>query len=139
MAASPQTHRESTTMAKTKPAGTQDGTAGITKQKAVELALKEKGWDAKPVDLKPFIKERYGLDMTAEHITTCKTKARQKAAAKKKPTPKAPPQPATTPPKVQVAKAGNSGYSLEDLQAVKGLIGRIGAGPLRDLIDVLSR
>ena len=50
---------------------------GLTKQQAVELALQEKGWDAKPVDLKPFIKERFGLDMTAEHITTCKSKARK--------------------------------------------------------------
>jgi hypothetical protein len=115
----------------------------ITKQEAVERALKEKGWDAKPVDLKPFIKERFGLDMTAEHITTCKSKARKgKPAAKKKPAPKAPPQLATTQPKVQVAKAGNgrsAGFSLEDLQAVKGLIGRVGAAPLRQLIDLLSR
>jgi hypothetical protein len=108
----------------------------ITKQEAVERALKEKGWDAKPVDLKPFIKERYGLDMTAEHITTCKSKARQKAPAKKSPAPNAAVQPAPQPAK---SRAGNSGFSLEDLQAVKGLIGKFGAAPLRTLIDLLTK
>jgi hypothetical protein len=116
----------------------------ITKQEAVERALKEKGWDAKPVDLKPFIKERYGLDMTAEHITTCKSKARKgKPPAKKQPAPKAPSQPAPQQPAKAVAsRTGNgrsAGFSLEDIQAVKGLIGRVGAGPLRSLIDLLSR
>src|SRR5262245_26551543 len=96
----------------------------ISKQQAVELALKEKGWDAKPVDLKPFIKERYGLDMTAEHITTCKSKARQKAPAKKQ-APKAAVQPAPQSAKAPVSRAGDgrsAGFSLQDLQAVKGLI-----------------
>src|SRR5262245_38274859 len=112
----------------------------ISKQQAVELALKEKGWDAKPVDLKPFIKERYGLEMTAEHITTCKSKARQKAPAKKKPAPKAAVQPAPKEPAKATPRADgrSGGFSLEDLQAVKGLIGRIGAGPLRQLVDVFA-
>ncbi len=103
------------------------------------MALKEKGWDAKPVDLKPFIKERYGLDMTAEHITTCKSKARNKAPAKK-PAPKVAAKPAPEPAKATASRAvnGRSGFSLEDIQAVRGLIGRIGAEPLRQLIDVLS-
>src|SRR5690349_18233806 len=110
--------------------------AGLTKQKAVELALKEKGWDAKPVDLKPFIKERYGLDMTAEHITTCKSKARNKAPAKKQ-APKAAVQPAPKEPANAASRAGNgrsAGFSLQDLQAVKGLIEKLGVAPLRQLI-----
>src|SRR5262245_62922772 len=111
----------------------------ISKQQAVELALREKGWDAKPVDLKPFIKERYGLEMTAEHITTCKSKARQKAPAKKQ-APKAAVQPAPKEPAKATPRADgrSAGFSLQDLQAVKGLIGRLGAGPLRQLIDLLA-
>src|SRR5262249_23662101 len=110
---------------------------GITKQRAVELALKEKGWDAKPGDLTPFIKERYGVDRTGKHTTRCKSKPRKKAPAKKQ-APKAAVQPAPkVPAKAAAPRAGNSrpaGFSLQDLQAVKGLIGRIGAGPLRQLI-----
>jgi hypothetical protein len=112
---------------------------GITKQQAVELALQEKGWDARPVDLKPYIKERFGLDMTAEHITTCKSKARK---GKKKPAPKAPGKPASQQSaKASAPRAGNArsdGFSLEDLQAVKSLIGRVGAVKLRTLIDLLA-
>jgi len=41
---------------------------------------------------------------------------------------------------VQSAKpAAKNGITLEDIQSVKGLIGRVGADQLKGLIDVLSR
>jgi hypothetical protein len=112
---------------------------GITKQAAVEKALADKGMDAKPVDLKPYIKEKYGLDMTTAHITTCKSKAihaKKGPAAKKKPGPK---PKAKVPPAAVSRPANNrSGISIDDLHALKGLIGRVGADHLRTLIGLFS-
>src|SRR5262245_2500795 len=118
-------------MAKTKQ-------GAITKQEAVRRALEEKGKDARPVDLKPYIKETFGFDMTTKHITTSKSKilkaARKgKRGAKKKQAPKAPLQPAPQQAAAPRASDGRSGISLEDIQAVKGLIGRVGARPLQTL------
>jgi hypothetical protein len=69
-----------------------------------------------------------------------------KKPAASKPAPK---KPAAPRPQAQQAAARSNGpvkgagagrgISLEDIQAVKGLVGRIGAGQLRSLIDLLAR
>ena len=118
----------------------------ISKMEAVRRALGDLGKDAKPAALQPYIKDKFGLDMTPEHITTCKgsiLKASRKGkgkgkgkAAAAKPTPAdAPVAKAAT--KAESAKV--AGISLPDIQKVKELVGRVGADSLRTLIDVLAR
>src|SRR4051794_3011753 len=68
-------------MAETKKAPPQAN--GLTKMEAVRRALQDKGKDATPSLLKPYIKEKFGFDMTPEHITSCKTKVLQAGRAKK--------------------------------------------------------
>jgi len=118
---------------------------GMTKKDAVRKALDALGRDAKPAELKPFIKDNYGIDMTPEHITTAKgeiLRGKGKPAAKKKAV--APRQPAARPQEPQPAGAsrarnGDGGISLQDLQTVMELVGRVGPDTLRSLIDLLAR
>jgi hypothetical protein len=120
---------------------------GITKMEAVRIALAELGEDAKPAKLQPWIKEHLGIGMSPEHITTCKgtilrkAGGKRKSKGKKKPpsapiaaAPAAPPAPARA-----AARNGADTFSLQDLEAVQTLIGRVGAEQLRKLIDVLAR
>jgi hypothetical protein len=113
----------------------------MTKQEAVRRALEAKGMDAKPVDLKPYIKQEFGFDMTPEHITTCKSKVvhapkKGKRGRRKKPGPKPAVQPAVV--VLQTVKSSSGAISVEDLQALKGLIGRVGGDHLRTLIELFS-
>src|SRR3954453_21014814 len=79
--------------------------SGISKGEAVRRALAELGQDAKPAAIQPYVKDKFGLDMTPEHITTCKGTI-LKQGGKGKPQAKAEGSkaaPAATPPKPQAA------------------------------------
>jgi hypothetical protein len=125
---------------------------GISKKEAVRLVLEKLGRDAKPAQLRPYIKATFGLDMTPAHITTAKGEllrgkgGKGKAAKGKKTAPNLPTQaaapapPAQPPPKAQAAGSRSGGsISLADIQAVQGLLGRVGADTLHGLIDVLAK
>jgi len=141
-------------------ANNQAGTAakkGINKMEAVRHALAHFGSDAKPLEGRRGLKQQFGIDMSTDHISTYKGDIRRKQAGKakaptaKKPTASKPgpkKQPASMPQAQQAAarsnarpKKSNAGHriSLDDIQAVKGLVGRIGAEQLRSLIDLLAR
>jgi hypothetical protein len=110
---------------------------GMTKQEAVRQALSELGNDAKPTQIKGFVKERFGIEMTTDHISTAKGDILRKAGGKGKSVAKKPAQ-------VQSAATANSsgsktGIPLEDILSVKDLVGRLGAEPLRTLIDAFAK
>jgi hypothetical protein len=113
--------------------------ARMTKVEAVRRALKALGKDATPSQLQPYIKQTFGIEMTPAHVTTCKGGILRKGRKKPGPKPKGqalgPTQPTPTPAKA-LAK---NGISLEDIQSVKGLVGRVGPDQLKGLIDLLSR
>src|SRR5262245_3546852 len=113
-------------------------TNGMSKQEAVRRALEAMGKDAKPSAMQPFIKEKFGIDMTTDHISTAKGEILRRKKGKKEPGPKPQAaQPARAAPK-PAGKAAN-GISLQDIQAVQGLVGRLGANQLKGLIDLLAR
>jgi hypothetical protein len=115
----------------------------ITKQEAVRRALAHFGREAKPAQMKGWIKEEFRIDMSTDHISTAKGEILRKAREGKKPAareagpkPSAPPQAKPTP---APATGGGSGrIPLEDILAVKDLVGRLGAGPLHALIDAFA-
>jgi hypothetical protein len=113
--------------------------APLTKMDAVRRALKDLGRDAKPTQLQGHIKKKYGIDMTTDHISTSKGEILRKEAANAK----APARPAAAvtkapaAPAVAASKAG-IGISLEDIETVKALVGRVGAADLKTLIDLLA-
>jgi hypothetical protein len=106
-------------------------TTGLTKMDAVRQALKDLGKDAKPTQLKGHIREKFGIEMSTDHISTSKgiilrkgKKPRAKKLAVQKETAKPP--------------AGRNGISLQDIRSVKDLVKKVGADQLRGLIDLLA-
>src|SRR5262245_44559253 len=103
--------------------------ASMTKVEAVRRALKALGKDALPAKLRPYIKQTFSIEMTPGHITTCKGVILRKK--KPGPKPKVQPEPLVRQSAPTPAKpAAKSGITLEDIQSVKGLIGRVGPDQL---------
>jgi hypothetical protein len=94
----------------------------ITKKEAVRRSLAKLGKNAQPVEIQKDIKDRFGIDMTTGHISTTKGELRRGAKGKKKGGTK------------QAAPA----IPLEDILAVRSLVDRLGAAPLKTLIDALQ-
>jgi hypothetical protein len=117
----------------------------ISKQEVVRRALGHFSRDAKPSQMKPWIKEQFGIDMGADHISTAKGSI-LKAAGKGKPTAKAS-APRTASPTVQAKKEVSApaasgraaGIPLQDILYVKALIGRVGPDQLHTLIDAFAK
>jgi hypothetical protein len=116
----------------------------ISKQEAVRRALAHFGRDAKPSQMKPWIKEQFGIDMGTDHISTAKGSI-LKAAGKGKPAAKASVA-KTAPRAVQARKEASApttsgraaGIPLQDILYVKGLVGRVGPDQLHTLIDAFA-
>jgi hypothetical protein len=145
--APPATPPENANRAAVPQAGKASKPAAITKIDAIRLALKELGKDATSLAIQGYVKNQFGLEMTRKHITKYKGEERREQAAKKqpkkspnpanKPEPKPQPNPAPFSPSKQ--STGVGGIRLEDIQALKSLLGRVGSNELRKLIDVLSK
>jgi len=105
----------------------------INKMDCVRQALANLGHDATTKELQDFLKKTFNLDMDAKMLSSYKGSILKKAAG-----PSALiRQPAPTPPTPLKAVATNGGISVEDIRAVKELVGRIGADNVRELVDVL--
>jgi len=124
----------------------------LTKIDAVRRALEELGKEATPTVIQGYLKDRLGIEITKEHASTAKgvvfrQGAKKKKAAKAKPAAarsaaiKAEPRPPVQPSAASAApaRAGSrkGGIQLEDIQAVKALLARVGVDQLRSLIDLL--
>jgi hypothetical protein len=57
----------------------------ITKIEAVRRALASLGKSALPDAIREFVNKRYGLEMTRDHVSVCKTEIRRQASGKKRP------------------------------------------------------
>jgi hypothetical protein len=109
----------------------------ITKQEAVRRALKQLGRDAKPTQIKGWVKEQFGIDMSTAHISSAKRDLR-KAAARKKPA-AAESRPAAKKAKSGPAAKPQSGIPLQEILYVKGLVGRFGPEQLHTLIEAFAK
>ena len=114
----------------------------------VRRAVAELGKDAKPLRIQGFVKERFGIVMNTNTISTYKADiARKKAKAKAAPKPAAAAngqaEKLAPPPVTSAAfhrtNGKAAGIGLKDILAVKDLVTRVGANNLRTLIDVLSQ
>jgi hypothetical protein len=111
----------------------------INKLDCVRQALAELGNDAQPKDIQGFLKRKFGLDMNTKFISTYKGSI-LRGAAKKGGVVRRPSARVSSPPKA-VLKVGavNGGISVEDIRAVKELVGRIGADSVRELAELLAQ
>jgi hypothetical protein len=106
-----------------------------SKQDAVRRALRQLGKNARPVEIKDFVKTQFGLEMTLDHVSSAKGKVLRKGGKRKAKVKK--PAAAAKKPAAAHATAGN--IDLKDVAAVKELVKRVGADGLRSLIDLLAR
>ena len=96
----------------------------VTQKSMVEAALGEKGWGASPLELQSSIRDKFGVEMPTNYISNYKSqlksggaKAGAKAGAKRGPKPKA-------------------GVQFADLEAVQGMVNRLGADQVKKLVEV---
>jgi hypothetical protein len=123
-------------------AGTQAGT-GPTNLEMVRRAQAELGKGAMPLQIRAFVKDRFGQELNTNLISYYKKRLAGKGK-KKRPGKKAGGQPKQQPPaeptgQTKAPARAATGISLDDVRLVKGLVGRLGPEPLRGLIDLLSR
>jgi hypothetical protein len=94
--------------------------AGKVTQKAmVQAAIGEKGWEAGPQELQAVIKDKFGVELAANIISNYKSvikRAGGKAAGGK--------------------RGRKPGAQFSDLEAVRGLVTRLGADQVKKLVDV---
>ncbi len=109
--------------------GKSDG--GVTKVEMVRTALEELGAKAKPMAIHEFVKSKYNVDLSKIIISNYKSTMKKKGKRRGRPAGSKNAAPVA-------ASAGGKGIRLEDLAAVRGLVGRLGAGQLRQLVDVLA-
>ena len=107
----------------------------VTKTEAVRRAMGELGKDASRPDIQKYVKDKFGYDMSPDHISNCKSDLRKRG---KKQTTKKKPQAAATA-AVATNGKGAKAIPLADILAVKALVERLGAAPLRTLIDAFSK
>jgi len=100
----------------------------------VRSTLQELGNNAKPSAIQEHIKAKYDKEISKIIISNYKsTILKRRGSGKKR----------GRPPGHKVAAAapmgtGAKGIRLEDLTAVRGLVGRLGAAQVRQLVDVLA-
>jgi hypothetical protein len=121
----------------------------ITKQEAVRRALAHLGNDAKPAQMKGWIKDELGIEMGADHISTAKGSI-LRAAGRGRPSKKKPGRPPSAAPKTEPTPVSQArpapggrgekvpGIPLNDILYVKDLVGRFGPAQLYTLIDALK-
>jgi hypothetical protein len=150
-----QANPETTMAKKTKKAAA----GGINKMEAVRQAMAELGNAATRTDIRNFVKERTGVEMNLDVVSSYKSavaRASKKSATttpEEKPVVQAPvavtkkarkkrkrgkvaEKSAAT---VAPAASGNAtGIALSDIQTVKELVGRVGVTTLKHLIELLG-
>jgi hypothetical protein len=134
-------------MAKTKK---KTRAGGITKIEAVWRALGDLGSEAKAAQIQQYIKDKFGIDMSVDHITTNKGKIRRgeagprtavatPAAAPATADQKTEPKKATLkPPAIKGGDGQANGIPLNDILYVKQLVGRFGPHQMHTLIDAFA-
>jgi hypothetical protein len=124
---------------------------GLTKMEAVRRALAELGNDAMPARIKGFVKDRFDIEMTTDHISVYKGKILREAAAQAQNAAKKPlarkvarkKRRARRPlvqPSAATAKTApvDNAVTMEDVSTIKGLLRRIGTSKVRQLVDLLA-
>ena len=110
---------------------------GVSMMEMVRTAVEELGGNPKPTAIQEFIKVKYDKDISKIIISNYKsTMKKKKGSGKRRGRP--PGSGAAKAAVAPVASAGGKGIRLEDLAAVRGLVGRLGALQVRQLVDVLA-
>jgi hypothetical protein len=102
----------------------QSNSEGLSKMDAVRRALGRLGSDAKPLAMKKYIHDAFGINMDPNMISSYKSSLNKKSAGQSRLT--------------RRAGHGAGNFSLADVQAVKQLTERIGADKVRELAELFG-
>src|SRR4051794_18717254 len=102
-----------------------------SKTEMVRQAIKE-GHKKKPLQIQEWIKNKYGVTIKTQHISTMKSNMKGKPG--RKPGPKPAGESAPAAPRRNSADT----LSLDEIRLVKGLVGRIGKDKFRQVLELLS-
>jgi hypothetical protein len=111
----------------------------LSKMDAVRQAISVLGKDASPIKIQEFVRSKFKMDMTTAHVSNYKTTVLREKGKKLVAAPaSAPAKTAPAPVKAATTSAKGSEVSLTDIEAVKGLVGRLGEKNLTSLIGILG-
>jgi hypothetical protein len=119
--------------AKHDPANPEASGGAASKMDAVRKALANLGFGAKPPALDDFIREKYGLVIPHNMISSYKSQLKSKPKKGGKGGRRGRPPAGNS-----VGKEVGGNVSLKDLQEIKTLAGRLGISKLRKLVEVLA-
>jgi hypothetical protein len=100
----------------------------------VRTALQELGPDAKPTAIQEFIKAKYEKEISKIIISNYKSTMNKKQGGGGKKRGRPPGSGGGKP----ALTVGGKGIHIDDLTTVRGLVGRLGANQVRQLVDVLA-
>jgi len=93
----------------------------VTQKAIVQAALDDKGWEAGPLELQGVIQEKFGVELAANIISNYKSVIKRDGG------------------KAIAGKRGRKpGAQFSDLEAVRGLVTRLGAEQVKKLVDVAT-
>jgi hypothetical protein len=124
-------------VAKAKKAAAGSNGKAISKMDAMRQTLATLGKDTMPKVIGEYLKTTYGIDMTPSVISNYKNLVLKGGKKKRSLIPGQKSAPASTASTSRHGRAG--GFSLEDIQAVQELAGRLGARKLQELAEVLAK
>lgn len=102
--------------------------ATVNKREAVRQALDELGPKARPPQIQQFVRERFGVEMAPNHISSYKSSILKMAAQKKK---------GDVAEGAPAEESAGHGISLADIKTIKEMAARIGVRRLRELVELL--
>lgn len=108
---------------------------GISKLDAVRQAISSLGDDAKPLQIRNFVKSKFGFELNKQLTSNYKAIVIKQVAGQSSVIRK--PEPIVTAKALATVAGGN--ISLEDIRAVKAVIDQVGAEKVRQLADVLAK
>jgi hypothetical protein len=103
---------------------------------AVRQALDSLGYEAQPLEIQQFVKDKFGQDMTANMVSSYKSSLRRKAGMRGRRSKRG--RPAKTEASAAPATAFHDGVPWKDIRAIKDIVGRIGVKGLRELVELLD-
>ncbi len=110
----------------------QAGGQGISKMEGVRRAMHQLGGDAKPLEIKIYLKREFGIDMEPNMISNYKSMIKSggtKSALIRRGRPAG----------STAGRGSNGGFSLEEIQEVQDVAERIGPDKVRQLAAVLYK
>ena len=109
------------------------------KMEAVRQAMNSLGYDASPSEIQRHIKDNFGVDMSANMISSYKSTLRSKAGLvgrrKKRGRPRKVAAGATS---VAAPVSSHDAVLWKDIRTIKDIAGRMGKKGLRDLVELLD-